>query len=47
MLLGIGLLAPVLLELLLELDHDQGEVVADEVGAADDQEGADQRWRGS
>ena len=36
--LGIGLLAPVLLQLLLELHDHEGEVVADEVRAPDDQE---------
>ena len=40
-LFGIGLLAPVLLQLLLELDHHEGEVVADEVRAPDDHEGAE------
>ena len=34
-------LAPVLLQLLLELDDDEGEVVADEVRAADDHEAPD------
>ena len=41
--LRIGRLAPVLLLLLLELEHDEGEVVADEVRAADDHDAADDR----
>ncbi len=41
--LGIRGLAPVLLLLLLELEDDEGEVVADEVRAADDHEAADDR----
>ena len=42
---GIGLLPLVLLLLLLELDHHEREVVADEVGAADDHEGAEDGGR--
>ena len=40
--LGIGLSTLVVLELLLELDDDQGEVVADELRASDDQEATDE-----
>ena len=43
--LWILLLAAMLLEFLLQFHHDKGEVVADEVGAADDEIAPDQRRR--